>query len=179
MRVGFPQNVRDYLIGIVPFQGIVWQHQGEPRIVLKLPEDVNFHSMPVVVTELEQDTLSAFHLTLQFSREDYPAASIVCLINPAALPDPHVLHALLSVQQMEVYAVGPNLSYLGIQSVAWSQEHRRRLILLARDLLAREMTVELVGKEQLSLQSLSALHATYRQTLRHIHHLERVNHRIQ
>ncbi len=175
MRVGFPQPVRDYLATIPVQTGVVWERDGLPRIVIKLPETTAFSSSLVTFGSLHRDVSSTFHVALHLQQgKGHPPMEVDCLIRPAALPDIQALRVLIAVRQIEIYAVSPTLAYLGVQVRSWSANKRGQLATLARDLLAAETQVaspelERPRATRVAIPPLSPLHATYRRTLHQLH----------
>src|SRR5258708_13242750 len=115
MRVGFPQPVRDYLATIPVQTGVVWERDGLPRIVIKLPETTAFSSSLVTFGSLHRDVSSTFHVALHLQQgKGHPPMEVDCLIRPAALPDIQPLRVLIALRQIDIYAVSPTLADLGL-----------------------------------------------------------------
>lgn len=175
MRVGFPQPVRDYLVTMPVQTGVVWERDGLPRIVIKLPETAAFSSSLVVFDSLHRDASATFHIAMHLQQGNgHPPIAVDCLIRPAALPDIQALRALIAVRQIEIYAVSPTLAYLGVQVLSWSTKKRSRLATLARDLLTAETegappVPKRLRAIEAGVPSLSPLHAAYRRTLHQLH----------
>ncbi len=165
MRKGFPPDVRHALRRLALYTGIVWQRDGEPGIIIKLPANLPYSLVPLSFDRVCRETISTFSLTVQLQQGGHRTIPVECRFSQRAPDEMQVVQALLAATQVEVYAITPRLAFLGTQQLPWPNEMRRQLARLAHDLL----TLRAIKAPP---DPISSLHTAYQRTLQHLHHEE-------
>jgi hypothetical protein len=165
MRKGFPPDIRQELRRLALYTGIIWQCDGEPGIIIKLPANLTLPPVSVSIDTVDRESSSTFSLTVQLQQKGRRTIPVACRFsqrNPAVT---HIVQALLAATQLEVYAISPQLAFLGTQQLPWPPGMRQQLAQLAHDLLPSHVLKASPG-------SIPALHITYQRTLQRLHHEE-------
>ena len=162
MHKGFPPDVRHALTQLAPYTGIIWQRDGEPGIIIKLPANLPFPLVPVGFDRLRREPSSMFSLAVQLQQRGHRTIPVECRFAQRGRADTQIVQALLAATQLEVYAVTPQLTFLGTQLLPWPDKKRRQLAQLAHDLLTPHADIAVHDQ-------VSPSHATYQQTLQHLH----------
>ena len=121
MPIAFPKVVREYIVTMSSYTGVFWQRGRAVGVIVKLPKNVPILSMDVSFGTFYRDASLIWHIPLHVQARNTPLSfDVDCLVNPPSLASMSVITALLSTEQVEVYFVSLERTYLGIHQLPLS-----------------------------------------------------------